>query len=74
MKTIVIMQDVSVSGEDGRGMPAFKKGQEVRIADSLADLLTKRGVAKEVKGKTRDEVEKVKPKENKEVQIKKLTK
>jgi len=68
MKTIVIMQDVSVpkDPDTGRGMPKFKKGQEVRVSDRIADMLTERGLAKENKGKSRAKVKADKKKDNKE--------
>ena len=57
MKLIRIIQDVSIPG-----MPGFRKGQQVRVKDSLADLLCDRGHAKEEKGKSEEEVKKEQPK------------
>ena len=51
MKLIRIMQDVSLPS-----MPMFKKGQQVRVNDEIADLLVTRGHAKREHGKTEDEV------------------
>lgn len=47
------MEDVEMPN-----VPGLRKGVEVRVADHIADMLIERGHAKEVKGKTRDEVEK----------------
>ena len=44
-------------------VPGLDKGAEVRVNDTIADLLIDRGLAKLVTGKTRDEIEKeLKPK------------
>ena len=70
MKTIVITEDVELSGQ-----PKFTKGQEVRVSDSIADILVERGHAKEEKGKMREEVknEKAKrePKDKDDVKVSK---
>lgn len=55
MKTVTILEDVSIPS-----MPGFRKGQEVRVADHIADLLVERSHAKFHFGKTREEVQKEK--------------
>jgi len=57
MKLIRIIQDVSIPG-----MPGFRKGQQVRVSDSIAALLCDRGHAKEEKGKSEQEVKQEQPK------------
>ena len=42
------------------GTPKFKKGQEVRVSDGIADLLVSRGHAKLAKGKSRADVKEAK--------------
>lgn len=52
MKSVTILEDVSIPS-----MPGFRKGQEVRVNDDIADLLVERGHAKFHLGKSRDEVQ-----------------
>ena len=61
MKRIIIMEDVSIPT-----MPAFKKGQEVRIKGALADLLIERKHAKISKGKSREKMKKEKAEREKD--------
>ena len=76
MKSLTILEDVAIPG-----MPAFKKGAEVRVSDvprerfegkSIAEVLLERGHAKEVKGALRSDSKTSKNKKNKDdVQVKK---
>lgn len=52
MKKIVILENVALPNT-----PAFKKGQEVRVADSIADLLVERKHARYSTGKSRAEMQ-----------------
>lgn len=52
MKKIVILENVALPS-----MPAFKKGQEVRVADGIADLLVERKHARYSTGKSRAEMQ-----------------
>lgn len=55
MKLITIISDVVVAKT-----PKFFKGQQVRVADHLADTLVERGHAKYENGKSRSEVKREK--------------
>jgi len=67
MKLILLKENVSIPNS-----PAFKKGQEVRVNDDLADLLLKRGHAKEVKKENaRKEVKELKKEQKEEKKSKK---
>lgn len=51
MKLVRIIQNVSIPG-----LPGFRKGQQVRVSDSLGALLCSRGHAILEKGKSESEV------------------
>ena len=51
MKLLVMIEDVEIPN-----MPRFKKSQEVRVSDPIAEILLERGHAKENKGKSRAKV------------------
>lgn len=57
MKLIRIIQDVTIPG-----MPAFRKSQQVKVKDSIADILVERGHAKLEKGKSEAKVKNEKAK------------
>lgn len=63
MKIVSIIQDVSIPG-----IPGFRRGQEVRIKDEIADMLVDRGHAKFVVGESREEVKAKLEKEKKNTQ------
>lgn len=61
MKLIRITQNVSIPS-----MPAFRVGQQVRVADHIADLLVERGHAKLEKGESEHTIKEKKKVESKE--------
>ncbi|MEE8151281.1 MAG: hypothetical protein V3T43_06155 [Nitrosomonadaceae bacterium] len=53
MKTVVILETVSLPN-----MPGYRKGEECRMKDEIAELLVERGHAKYHTGKSREVMDK----------------
>lgn len=57
MKLVRIIQDVAIPN-----MPAFAKGQQVRVSDEIGQILVDRGHAKLEKGKSESKIKSEKAK------------